>query len=87
MESDRRRTLLEERDRIMRDLHDGLGSQLVGAIHEVRVEAPDPKKLEDVLARCLDELRLAIESIDPDARHLPLMLGALRYRMERLGIQ
>jgi signal transduction histidine kinase len=76
-----RRTRLEERERIMRDLHDGLGSQLVLAIHEVRDE-PDPRKLEEVLTRCLEELRLAIESLAPDA-HLPSMLGQLRYRMER----
>jgi signal transduction histidine kinase len=83
VESDQQRTILVERQRMMKDLHDGLGSELVGALNEVRAPSCDAKRVEEVLRYCLEELRMAIESIDPETNQLSTMLGALRYRVER----
>ncbi len=77
------RAQLEERGRIMRDLHDGLGSQLTLALLQSRVPATvEPAaKLEGLLQDCLDELRLAIYSLEPTASHAATVLGTWRQRV------
>ncbi len=80
-----------ERMRIARDLHDGLGSQLVGLI--ARYDLHDPAQQQMVLAleECLLELKRVVDSIDmDDLDSLPYALGRLRHRvqpsLDRLGM-
>lgn len=88
---ERERVLAAERERIMRDVHDGVG----GTLASVLVSAEDGQaSLPDVavaLRHGLDDLRLMVHSLDPTADELPTLLGALRPRIEprlaRLGIR
>lgn len=77
------RAQLEERGRIMRDLHDGLGSQLSFALLQSRAPSRDdqPGHLAGLLQDCLDELRLAIYSLEPTATHAATVLGTWRQRV------
>ncbi len=73
-----------ERRRLTRDMHDGLGSQLVQALQLVRqVDRPvDSASMAIMLGHALDELRLTLDSLEPMAGDLPAVLGTLRQRIE-----
>lgn len=71
-----------ERRRILEDMHDGVGSQLVGLIVRAR-SAPLPSdELVASLEACLDDLRLIVDSLEPLEQSLELTLGTLRARVE-----
>ncbi len=77
----RRQAVAEERERIMQDLHDGLGGHLVSAL--ALVESHDqPAVVEQTLREALDDLRLVIDSLDPDNGDLLTLLGMVRMRVE-----
>lgn len=65
-----------ERQRILADMHDGVGGQLMGLIHQ----APD--RLVPGLQSCLDDLRLIVDSMDPVDRPLEAALAELRARLQ-----
>ncbi len=72
----------EERQRIMRDMHDGVGSQLLTALVMVERGAASREVTVLLLQECLDDMRLAIESLSPDDPDLLPVLGNFRFRME-----
>lgn len=80
-----------ERQRILDDMHDGLGSQLLGLLVEVRAGTLDEPTLEAGLESCIDELRLIVDALDPLQESLEAALAALRARLgarcEALGIE
>lgn len=78
------RVLEGERRRLIRDMHDGLGSQLVQALNLVRRgDRPvDPATFAIMLGHALDELRLTLDSLEPMEGDLPAVLGTLRQRIE-----
>lgn len=82
LELERERTTLGERQRILRDIHDGLGSQLVSSIQLVERGDLAPADVAGVLRECVDDLRLAIDSLKPAGDDLLAVLGNFRYRME-----
>lgn len=75
------RTLAEERQRIMRDMHDGVGGQLVALIGLVEGERTDAQALAERLRRTLEDLRLMIDSLDAACADLSVALGMFRARM------
>jgi signal transduction histidine kinase len=79
---ERERAMTHERQRILRDIHDGLGSQLLSSIHLVEGGALEPRRVADLLRECVDDLRLAIDSLKPSGNDLLAVLGNFRYRME-----
>lgn len=81
-EAESARMLAEERQRIMRDMHDGVGGQLVALMTQVRGGALEPHVLAAEIQRSLDELRLMIDSLDPACADLSVALGMLRRRSE-----
>lgn len=87
------RVLEAERRRLTRDMHDGLGSQLVQALNLVRRgDRPvDPAEVAAMLSHALDELRLTLDSLEPMEGDLPAVLGTLRQRigpaLEAAGIE
>jgi signal transduction histidine kinase len=81
-ELDRERAMIDERQRIMRDMHDGIGGHLITAIAQVRCGELGQDKLESVLIEILDDLRLVIDSMQRTESDLASALGNFRYRIE-----
>jgi signal transduction histidine kinase len=73
--------LAGERLRIMRDMHDGVGSQLIAARQLVERGAVDAADVAALLDGCMDDLRLVIDSLEPTEGDLVTVLGNLRYRL------
>jgi signal transduction histidine kinase len=70
-----------ERQRLMQDMHDGLGSSLTSAIRSVERGAMGVAQVSDVLKGCMDDLKLAIDSMDTVEADLVLLLATLRFRL------
>ena len=73
---------IAERARIMQDMHDGLGSQLVSSMAMAQSGELTSAQTYDLLRSCIDDLRLAIDSSSQTDGSLALALGNLRFRME-----
>lgn len=80
---EQQRTKDEERRRIMQDIHDGVGSSLVSALSETESRSLSQEETRTVLQDCLDDLRMAIDSLDPQSDDLLALLGNFRWRYER----
>jgi signal transduction histidine kinase len=72
---------LLERQRIMRDIHDGVGSHLVGLLSLIGKGRTNAQLREHANA-ALDELRMAVDAIQPVGGDLATVLATLRYRMQ-----
>ncbi len=72
----------QERGRIMQDMHDGLGSQLVSSLALAQSGDLSSTQTYDLLRSCIDDLRLAIDTSSDSRDSLSLALGNLRFRME-----
>ncbi len=73
---------LIERQRILGDMHDGVGSQLLGLMIQVRAGSIDAERLLQGLGSCVDDLRLIVDSLDPVERPFEVSLAELRGRVE-----
>jgi signal transduction histidine kinase len=71
-----------ERSRIMQDMHDGLGSQLVSSLVMARAGELDSQQTCELLRSCIDDLRLAIDTSHDTEDSLLLAFGNLRFRMQ-----
>lgn len=80
-EIEQRQTLAQERQRLMQDMHDGLGSSLTSALRVVEHGRMDEAEVTQVLKGCIDDLKLAIDSMEPVDADLLLLLATLRYRL------
>lgn len=76
-----RQTLSDERQRMMQDMHDGMGSSLRTALLAVEKGRIDAAKVAEVLKDCIDDLKLAIDSMEPVQADLLLLLATLRFRL------
>jgi signal transduction histidine kinase len=79
---ERQRVLVEERERIMRDMHDGIGGQLVSTLALIECGETDTQVLSVAVRRALDDLRLMIDSLEEVEGDLLNVLGAWRQRVE-----
>jgi len=79
---ERRQMLSDERQRMMQDMHDGLGSTLISAIRSVEHGGMSDAKVSQILKDCMDDLKLAIDSMEPVEADLLLLLATLRFRLE-----
>lgn len=74
-------TLSQERQRLMQDMHDGMGSALTSALRVVERGQLDEAEVAQVLKGCIDDLKLAIDSMEPVDADLLLLLATLRFRL------
>jgi len=79
---ERERAVVGERERIMRDMHDGMGGQLVSTLAMVEHGTVDREAVAEALRQSLDDLRLVIDSLDPADDDLLAVLGMVRSRLE-----
>lgn len=82
LQLERATTLADERARLMRDMHDGVGSQLIGLWQGLQRGRLDTTQAAQRVRECMDDLRLVIDSLDSQPHTLPEALANLRFRME-----
>ncbi|CAN5225726.1 7TM diverse intracellular signaling domain-containing protein [soil metagenome] len=80
-EVERQQSLLVERQRLMQDMHDGLGSSLLSAMVAVEQGNMSQDRVVEVLRECVDDLRLVIDSLEPVGHDLVSLLATMRYRL------
>jgi signal transduction histidine kinase len=81
-ESERVKASAQERQRIMQDMHDGLGSQLLSSLMLVERGALTNEQVAQILRESIDDMRLAIDALAAENSDLLAALGNMRYRME-----
>lgn len=64
----------------MREMHDGVGSSLISALRLVE-HGRTPLNVAQVLKECIDDLKIAIDSLESTDADLLGLLGALRFRL------
>ncbi|HUL63989.1 MAG TPA: ATP-binding protein [Burkholderiaceae bacterium] len=88
---ERDQALAAERQRLMREMHDGMGSALMSSLVLVEQGKLDGTAIAAVLREAIDELKLTIDSLEPIGNDLLTLLGTLRYRLgarlERAGLK
>lgn len=72
----------EERERLLHDLHDGMGGQLITALRMARRDEVPRAEVARIIEDSLEDMRLIIDSLDLEERNLLPLLGNLRYRLE-----
>lgn len=80
-EAEHEKALARERQRIMADMHDGLGSSLVGLLGAVQSGKAGLPEVERRVYDALQELRLAVDALEPMDGDLGVVLGNVRHRM------
>lgn len=78
----RRSAILEERQRLARDMHDGLGGSLTSLIARVRTRRIDIDQIESELRGGLADLRLVVDSLDAVGESLSSALAMFKLRIE-----
>jgi len=79
----RREAIAEERDRIMLDLHDGIGGQLVSTLAYMESSNAGDEKIRRALEDALRDLALMLDSME-NHDSLVTLLGMMRTRLEGL---
>lgn len=80
-EIEKQQALADERKRLVQDMHDGLGSSLVSALRVVEHGRLSEIAVAEVLKGCIDDLKLAIDSMETAEADLLLLLATLRFRL------
>lgn len=81
-ESERLKASAQERQRIMQDMHDGLGSQLLSSLMLVERGAMSNEQVAQILRESIDDMRLAIDALAAEDSDLLAAFGNMRFRME-----
>ena len=85
----RQEAVQAERERIVRDMHDGLGAQLVGLLSNVR-HNPATRTLESDIELALEQLRATMDSLSATETDLATVLAQFRFhheaRLNRSGL-
>lgn len=85
IELERSKAISDERARIMKDMHDGIGGQIVASLAMIEKE-PDSAAKQNIaatLTECLDDFRLIINSLNANANSLTDLLADFKYRHQR----
>lgn len=80
--AEREQVLAEERQRLVRDMHDGFGSSLVSTLAVLEHGNSGTVNVPQILRECIDDLKLIVDSLEPLDADLSLLLSSLRYRLE-----
>lgn len=64
-ELERRQAIATERERLMRDMHDGVGGHLVSLLAMIETGRRAPAELAAAVRDALDDMRLMIDSLEP----------------------
>lgn len=72
----------QERERMMREIHDGIGSSLVAALASAERQGKQSSTAVHALKSALSDLRIAVDSLEPVEGDVATLLAGLRYRLE-----
>ena len=75
------RALEGERERLMREVHDGIGSNLVTAL-AIAEQERQPGTTVRTLRRAISDLKLTVDSLEPVNGDIVLLLANFRHRLE-----
>jgi signal transduction histidine kinase len=78
---ERVQAISQERHRIMRDMHDGVGMHLSSAIRQLQGGQAGTDLIEQTLRDSLDQLKLTVDSMSLHEGDVTGLLGSLRYRL------
>lgn len=78
----REQAATDERQRIMRDLHDGLGSQLFTSLSRAERGSLDGPAMADTLRGAIDQMRVAIEALASEEQDFRTAFGNFRFRWD-----
>ncbi|MDP3858492.1 MAG: hypothetical protein Q8Q73_12110 [Stagnimonas sp.] len=81
---ERRHAAGEERQQIMRDLHDGLGSQLFLMLSRAEGRQVDQQEMVQALRECIADMRLTLEAMSPESNDFLQAWGNFRFRWQHL---
>jgi signal transduction histidine kinase len=91
MATEQQRVVFAERQRIMRDMHDGIGTALMSSLAMAEQGRLTQEHAVAVLRDGLDELKLVIDSLEPVENDIVALLANLRYRfgqrIEEAGVR
>jgi len=76
----------QERLRILRDMHDGLGADLSGALMQAKAldkHQTQAVELVSQIQRALDHLKISIDTLQEDHGDIATIAGQLRHRMRQ----
>ena len=72
---------LEERQRLVRDMHDGIGGQLLGLLIQARRRDVAPEVIEEGLQQSMNDLRLIVDSMDSAEESIMSTLRSFEHRI------
>jgi signal transduction histidine kinase len=75
-------SVANERQLIMRELHDGLGSRLFTSLMRVERGAMDNREIAEALRGCIADMRLAIDALAPEDDDFRTALGNFLFRWQ-----
>ena len=79
--AERERTTAAERERLLQEMHDGLGSALMTAKMRAASEDLSGPQMVELLDACLREMRLSVDTLSVTDGDLGVLLGNLRHRL------
>ena len=74
----------QERQQIMRDLHDGLGSRLFVTLSRAESGHAPPGELVQALRECIADMRLTLEAMSPESNDFLEAWGDFRFRWQQV---
>lgn len=81
-ELERQNAASAERNLIMREIHDGLGSKLFTSLSRVERGAMDAPQMAHTLRACISDMRLALASLAPNDHDLLTAFGDFMFRWQ-----
>lgn len=84
LQMEKQQLLTRERDRIMQEMHDGMGAHLVSAMSVLEKDKVNPLDARSILEEALNDLRLMVDSLDCVDGDLAMVLGMYRQRLNRI---
>jgi signal transduction histidine kinase len=74
----------EARQQIVRDLHDGLGSQLFLTLSKAEVGRIEQDEIVQALRECIADMRLTLDAMGPESNDFLQAWGSFRFRWQQL---
>ena len=81
-ELERARAVHAERERILRDMHDGVGANLATAVRQIEGGQASAQDVVQTLRESMDHLKLSIDAMNLPAGDVNALLASLRYRLQ-----